>query len=110
MKTKRTLSPAEKKRLLTRARETEYDDMKNPLMLFLIKANVELATAAQYGKDNDMTFEENQAKTRELMAKIQQAFDEIDKRLDSIEQSNDQTEANLEYAEMILSGQNHTKH
>ena len=99
-----------KKRLLTRAHETENEDTKNPLMMFLIKVSVEMALAAQHGRDIDMTFEENQAKTRELMAKIQQAFDEIDKRLDSIEQSNDQIEANLEYAEMILSGQNHTKH
>lgn len=107
---KRKLSPAAKKRLLTRARETEYDDMKNPLMLFLVKVSVEMATAAQYGRDNEMTLEESKAKTQELMAKIQESFDEINQHLDSIEQSNDQIEANLEYAEMILSGQNRTKH
>lgn len=99
-----------KKRLLTRAREIEHEDITNPLMLFLVKISVDMALAAQHGRDNDMTLEESQAKTRELMAKIQQAFDEIDKRLDSIQESNDQIEANLEYAQSILTGHNPTKH
>ena len=90
--------------------EQAYREMKSPLMLFLMAISVEMAKAARHGQENDMTIEESQAKTRELMEKIQAEFDKIHNHLDSIEQSNDQIEANLEYANMILTGASKTTH
>ena len=99
-----------KKRKMAEATEQAYRESMDPLMLFLMSISVEMAKAAKYGQENDMTLEESRAKTQELMAKIQQEFDKINEHLNSIEMSNDQVEANLEYANMILTGQNRTKH
>jgi len=99
-----------KKRKLAEATEQAYRESMDPLMLFLMSISVEMAKAAKYGQENDMTLEESQAKTRELMEKIQEEFDKIHNHLDSIEQSHDQIEANLEYAEMILLDKNRTTH
>ena len=99
-----------KKRKMAEATEQAYRESMDPLMLFLMSISVEMAKAAKYGQENDMTLEESRAKTQELMAKIQQEFDKINEHLNSIEISNDQVEANLEYANMILTGQNRTKH
>ena len=90
--------------------EQAYREMQSPLMLFLMAISVEMAKAARHGQENDMTIEESQAKTRELMEKIQAEFDKIHNHLDSIESSNDQIEANLEYANMILTGASKTTH
>jgi hypothetical protein len=90
--------------------ERAYRESNNPLMLFLLSISVEMASAARYGQEHDMTLEESQAKTRELMAKIQAEFDKIDQHLNSIEMSNDQIEANLEYAAMIMTGKQRTTH
>ena len=99
-----------KKRKLAEATEQAYREAMDPLMLFLMAISVEMAKAARHGQENDMTIEESQAKTRELMEKIQAEFDKIHNHLDSIEQSNDQIEANLEYANMILTGASKTTH
>jgi hypothetical protein len=99
-----------KKHNLARATEQAYREMKNPLMLFLLGTSVHMAEAASYGQEHDMTLEESEAKTRELMAKIKAEFDKIDQHLNSIEMSNDQIEANLEYAQTILTGKKRTTH
>jgi RNA polymerase-binding transcription factor DksA len=99
-----------KKRNLSQATEQAYKEMNNPLMLFLLHTSVHMAEAASYGRENDMTLEESEAKTRELMAKIREEFDKIDQHLNSIEMSNDQIEANLEYAETILTGKKRVTH
>ena len=99
-----------KKRKLAEATEQAYRESMDPLMLFLMTVSVEMAKAAKYGQENDMTLEESQAKTRELMEKIQEEFDKIHNHLDSIESRNDQIEANLEYATMILTGASKTTH
>jgi hypothetical protein len=99
-----------KKRKLAEATEQAYREMKSPLMLFVLSISIEMAKSAKYAQENDMTIEESQAKTKELMEKIQAEFDKIHNHLDSIEQSNDQIEANLEYANMILTGASKTTH
>lgn len=97
------------KRKLAEATEQAYREL-NPLSIFLSMIATDMAEAANYGKDNDMTLEESRAKTDELMEKIQKAFREIDQHMADLGKANDRIDANLAYAELLLDSFNITKH